>query len=217
MASVLTLVAISDTHGQHWQLDVPPGDILVHTGDLTTTGAVEELHDFNAFLASLPHHHKLVVAGNHDFCFEDDPLRCARILTEACYLEDEAITLEGIRFYGSPWQPQFCNLAFNLPRNGAALAEKWARIPPDTDVLLTHTPPWGLRDEARYGGHVGCERLRAAVDRLRPRYHLFGHIHEAAGLLHQNGSTFVNASSCGFTYQILNPPIVLEVELLQSG
>ena len=136
---MLTLVLLSDTHGKHDTLVVPAGDILVHAGDLTDAGSLEELEDVNAYFARLPHRHKLVIAGNHDFCFEREPEEARATLTAATYLEDEAVTVEGIRFYGSPWQPWFFDWAFNLPR-GEALKEKWALIPPKTDVLITHAP-----------------------------------------------------------------------------
>ena len=193
---MLTLVLLSDTHGKHDTLVVPAGDILVHAGDLTDAGSLEELEDINAFFARLPHRHKLVIAGNHDFCFEREPEEARATLTAATYLEDEAVTVEGIRFYGSPWQPWFFDWAFNLPR-GEALKEKWALIPPKTDVLITHGPPRGIGDLTIGGEHAGCEELLRRVRRLKPKLHVFGHIHEGAGLYRDGGTTFVNASTEG--------------------
>ena len=93
----------------------------------------------------MPHPDKIVIAGNHDFCFERDPRHCVRLLTNAVYLQDSAVVVRGLKFCGSPWQPWFCDWAFNL-RRGQPLREKWDLIPSDTDVLITHGPPQGIND-----------------------------------------------------------------------
>jgi predicted phosphohydrolase len=190
------IVFISDTHGYHRELAVPEGDILVHAGDFTMTGRLEEAADFNAFLGCLPHPRKIVIAGNHDFCFQRDPERARALMTSATYLEDESVEAAHIKFYGSPWQPWFCDWAFNLPR-GAPLAEKWAMIPDDTDVLVTHGPPRGIGDRTFDGRSEGCDELLSRVKEVRPRFHVFGHIHEAAGTWKIDGTTFINASCLG--------------------
>ena len=192
--AVLTLVLMADTHGYHRHLVVPPGDLLIHAGDLTQLGSLEELAEANRFLASLPHRHKIVIAGNHDFCFERTPAEARATLTAATYLQDEAVVVEGLKLYGSPWQPWFYDWAFNLPR-GPALARKWALIPPDTDILVTHGPPYGIGDLTAGGERAGCEDLLKRVRELRPKLHVFGHIHEGAGVYRSGGTTFVNAST----------------------
>ncbi|MBA3534089.1 MAG: metallophosphatase domain-containing protein [Ardenticatenales bacterium] len=208
----LTIVALSDTHSLHGQLAIPDGDILLHAGDITRQGDIADVVEFNAFLGTLPHRHKVVIAGNHDFCFERLPNRCRQLLTNAIYLEDESVTLEGIKIYGSPWQPWFHDWAFNLAR-GEPLRRKWALIPPDTDILITHGPPLGHGDRTTLNEVVGCADLLEAVQRLRPRYHLFGHIHEAYGVTRNEHTTFINASSCTFKYTATNPPIVFDYGL----
>jgi Icc-related predicted phosphoesterase len=190
----MRIVAVSDTHGCHRRVAVPPGDILVHAGDLTMTGSLQDVAEFNDFLGKLPHPHKIVIAGNHDWCFQRKPEKARALLTNAVYLQDEAVTVEGIRFYGSPWQPWFYDWAFNLPR-GRALADKWALIPEGTDVLVTHGPPRGFGDRTFDGRHEGCDDLLERVRRIRPKVHIFGHIHEAAGRWDEDGVTFVNAST----------------------
>jgi len=188
------LVLTADTHGTHDRLNVPDGDIFVHAGDVTLLGGLEELGPFNDFLRRLPHAHKVVIAGNHDWCFQKQPAQARRLLTAARYLQDEAARIAGLDFYGSPWQPWFYDWAFNLQR-GRALADKWALIPPGTDVLVTHGPPRGIGDGTWDGRREGCDDLLRRVMEVRPRVHLFGHIHEAAGLWEREGVTFVNASS----------------------
>lgn len=207
----LRVVAFSDTHGYHRLHPVPPGDVLVHAGDLTKYGELDEIDDFDDFLASLPHRHKLVIAGNHDWCFQRQGAEARARLRHATYLEDEALVIEGWRFFGSPWQPAFNDWAFNLAR-GEPLREKWALIPAGTDVLVTHGPPLGHGDRVAYGGeHVGCEDLLRAVERLAPRLHVFGHIHEGAGVTRNAVTTFVNAACCDLFYEPTQPPIVFDL------
>jgi Icc-related predicted phosphoesterase len=208
----LKLVLVSDTHGLHRDIQIPDGDILIHAGDLFLFGKEAILDDFNDFLGTLPHRHKIVVAGNHDSCFQKAPAASRARLTQAIYLQDEAATLEGIKFYGSPWQPWFGNMAFNLPR-GAALRQKWELIPPDVAVLITHSPPFGYRDGTSHGEHVGCHDLAAAVRQRQPQLHVFGHVHEAAGVTREGPTTFVNASICDLSYRPIHPPVVFEYEL----
>jgi predicted phosphohydrolase len=109
----------------------------VHAGDLCRGGELDELREAAAWLADLPHRHKIVVAGNHDWAFASDPAAARAVMGGGViYLEDEGATIEGVRFWGSPWQPAFHDWAFNLPR-GAPLAAIWRRIPAELDVLIT--------------------------------------------------------------------------------
>jgi len=203
------IVCLSDTHGRHASLAVPEGDVLVHAGDFSMNGRPEEIERFDRWLAGLPHAHKVVIAGNHDFLFEHEPERARGLLTSAHYLCDELVELDGLRLFGSPWQPWFHDWAFNLPR-GPALAAKWARIPAGVDVLVTHGPPHGILDRTVHGEAVGCEDLTLALARVRPRVHVFGHIHEGHGRLERDGTLFVNASNLDERYRPVNAPIVVE-------
>lgn len=203
-------VAVSDTHGKYAELNIPDGDVFIHAGDILKWGLIEELTDFNDWLASLPHQYKLVVAGNHDWCFERTPSKATEIMTNGTYLQDQAVTIKGSVFYGSPWQPTFMNWAFNLPR-GQQLANKWKLIPRSTDVLITHGPSYGILDECIDGKRAGCEELTHAVARTKPSYHVFGHIHEGYGVLEKNGITYINASVNTHLYKPENPPIVFDL------
>lgn len=205
----MRIVCLSDTHGQHARLAVPDGDVLVHAGDFSLNGRPEEIARFDAWLAGLPHRHKLVIAGNHDFLFEHEPERARRLLPSATYLCDELAEVAGVRVWGSPWQPWFHDWAFNL-RRGPALAAKWALIPAGIDVLVTHGPPQGVLDRTVSDEAVGCEELTLALARVRPRLHVFGHIHEAYGRLERDGTTFVNASNLDVRYRPVQAPIVVE-------
>lgn len=206
------LVLLSDTHGLHDVLRVPDGDVLVHAGDLSSTGKPREVEAFARFIGRQTHTHKVVIAGNHDFLFEREPERAEALLRdEATYLRDSETTAAGLRFWGSPWQPWFHDWAFNLPR-GAALADKWALVPAGIDVLVTHGPPFGILDRVARGGmSVGCEALLEALPRIAPRLHVFGHIHEAYGAVGRAGTLYVNASTCDLRYEPVNPPVVVDV------
>ncbi|MGZ3476145.1 MAG: metallophosphatase domain-containing protein, partial [Polyangiales bacterium] len=173
----MRIVAVADTHTFEDDLGaIPEGDVFVHAGDMLRRGSLKELAPVAAWLRALPHRHKIVVAGNHDFCFEKERARALELLgPDVHYLEDTELVLDGVRFWGSPWQPEFHDWAFNLPR-GEKLAEKWAKVPSGIDVLVTHCPPLHHGDRTQVNGRQGCEELLAALSRIRPRLHLFGHI-----------------------------------------
>jgi Icc-related predicted phosphoesterase len=204
------IVIISDTHNQHRSIKIPDGDLLIHAGDITRRGDLADVYDFNALLGTLPHRHKVVIAGNHDFCFQSDPAAAIGALTNCIYLQDQAVTIDGLQIYGSPWQPWFHDWAFNVPR-GRQLQEKWRQIPPGTDILITHGPPLGICDRVLNGAQVGCADLLAAVEHIRPQLHIFGHIHESYGTAVHHGIRFVNASSCNRATVPINPPIVVDM------
>lgn len=205
----MRLVVISDTHAFHDRLSVPDGDVVVHAGDVSMRGKRTEIEPFATWFRSLPHAHKLLIAGNHDFLFEREAPAARALLEGIVYLEDSGVVLAGRSFYGSPWQPRFFDWAFNLDR-GPALASKWACIPPGTEILITHGPPHGILDEVR-GKHVGDEDLLRRVTEIGPRVHAFGHIHEGYGRFERGNTTFVNASICTARYEPLNAPIVVDL------
>jgi predicted phosphohydrolase len=194
----------------HDRLTVPDGDVLLHSGDFCGAGSVKEARSFGAFFRSLPHAHKVVIAGNHDGCLEADPTLAEEIFAGCHYLFDSGAEVAGLSMWGAPWQPWFLDWAFNLPR-GEPLREKWSRIPSGLDVLLTHGPPFGVLDTTARGDRVGCEELLVAVDRARPRIHVFGHIHEGYGVERRSATLHVNASTCTVAYQPTNAAIVIDL------
>lgn len=195
----MRIVAVADTHLFHDQLAIPDGDVFVHAGDMLQYGSLDELGRAIAFFAALPHRTKVIVAGNHEVCLEKSPLEARARLADAglVYLEDEAATIDGKVFYGSPWQPKFRIWAFGAAR-GAELASKWARIPSGVDVLVTHGPPRGFGDTIVWGGierRVGCADLLARVREIAPSHHLFGHIHQDRGMWKDGATTFANVTT----------------------
>ena len=209
----MKFVCISDTHMMHDRVPIPDGDVLIHAGDFSMRGDLVEIAGFNAFLAGLPHKHKVVIAGNHDFLFERGPSLARAALINGIYLQDSEVTIDGVRIYGSPWQPAFMDWAFNLER-GPHIKEKWDLIPSGVQILVTHGPPFGYGDEVPQptgaAERVGCADLLQAVKRLQPAYHVFGHVHEGYGITKDEHTTFINASMCDGAYKPVNPPIVFD-------
>jgi predicted phosphohydrolase len=178
----LRIVCISDTHGLHRRLSLPDGDILIHAGDFMMHGrTVEEIDDFNDWLGGLPHRHRIVIAGNHDLLFESSPEEARAHLTNATYLENSGTTVDGIRLWGCPITPVLSHMAFAVERGGAS-RKYWDRIPSGTDILITHGPPFGTLDKDEvWGAHMGCQELTRAIIRIKPRLHVFGHVHGGYG------------------------------------
>lgn len=209
----MKIVCMSDTH---WQLayvkNVPDGDVLIHAGDFLGRGTHIELINFNNWLGEQPHKHKIVVAGNHDWVCEQDPSLAAQTLSNAKYLCDSAVEIDGVLFYGTPYQPAYYDWAFNLPRGSEELKAKWARIPDETNVLITHTPPHGILDRANDQIKTGDkDLLRRIVELTDLRLHAFGHIHESYGIYSDHGLTFVNAAVCDIKYEPVNKIQVVEI------
>lgn len=186
--SRIRLVCISDTHTQKPTF-IPPGDVLIHAGDLTNLGTVREIQAQIDWLLSLPHPYKIVIAGNHDSFFDPRSRREGDIGQSIQwgpirYLQHSSVILDFPRhngrqlfFYGAPQIPE-CggdDFAFQYPRN----KDEWSgTIPPETDVLITHTPPRYYLD---LPSGLGCEFLRREVWKVRPRVHVFGHVHAGYG------------------------------------
>lgn len=223
----MRIVCISDTHNQHRDLNIPKGDVLIHAGDATYQGLSHEVEDFLNWFACQPHPFKILVAGNHDWLFQRHPMMARQLLDAhmgvITYLQDSGCEIGGLKVWGSPWQPAFCDWAFNLPRKGQALREVWNRIPMDTDVLVTHGPAYGILDQVMHmpaGGwdstlgepdHLGCEELRIRIRTVKPRLHVFGHIHGGHGIHKDRWTTQVNASICDEGYRPVNAPVVLSL------
>lgn len=213
----MRLVIISDTHSNDLtSLNIPDGDVLIHSGDLSMTGSVPELNRIGRELGELPHPVKIITPGNHDFLFEHSPGLARDLFGPSVeVLIDQSFELEGIKFYGSPYQPEFFEWAFNLPRIGYELEAVWAAIPDDTNVLITHGPPKGILDLLPNGNQVGCERLAERLPGLPDlKLHCFGHIHYAYGYTYNRNRLFVNSSLCDGRNWIANRPIVVDIDPL---
>jgi predicted phosphohydrolase len=208
--ATLRLVLLSDTHQLHRQVDVPTGDILIHAGDFTMFGRTKaDITDFLDWLKGLPHRHKILVPGNHEFLLEAN-LSGRFVLGDAQVLIDAGIEIEGLRIWGSPVTPLLGG-AFGLSL-AADREEIYAQIPKDIDVLVTHGPPFGILDSDPASGlHAGCRQLLDGVTGLKPKLHVFGHIHGAYGVFQTARTTFVNASLVGVDACLENAPFVFEI------
>lgn len=211
----MKIVCISDTHNQLDKVveSIPNGDVLLHAGDMTFMGEENEIKKFNSDIGRLPHGIKIAIAGNHDWLFERDNRLARSLCTNFVYLEDEEYILpNGLKVYGSPWQPEFCNWAFNLSRITGELTEKWAKIPEDTDILITHGPPHGILDMSRSGEQCGCQELRERIRGLKKlKLHVFGHIQCNTGKYYDGRVHYFNASTCDEQYRPVNPAMVIEL------
>ncbi len=209
----MKLTFISDTHSLHHALELEAGDILIHCGDFTNNGSLNDTENFAQFISLQDFKYKIVIAGNHDRCFEDSRRdEAERYLTDngLIYLNDSGIEIEGLKIWGSPVQPEFFDWAFNKER-GDEIRQHWNLIPDDTDILLTHGPAWGILDRVDEGENVGCLDLLESIKKIKPLIHACGHIHEAYGRYENNGTTFVNACHVNRHYQPVNPPITMDI------
>jgi Icc-related predicted phosphoesterase len=208
----MKLVFISDTHSRHKEIKIPFGAILIHAGDVSSRGTKGEIDDFVYWLKSQPHKYKIFIAGNHDFFFEKADKKNIKIeIPNVIYLNDSGCEINGLKFWGSPIQPEFYNWAFNRKR-GVEIKKHWDLIPNDTDILITHGPPYNILDKTIRNKAVGCEELAIKVTEIKPKIHVFGNIHESYGVLEKDNITFVNASILNEKYIYANNPIEIEID-----
>lgn len=209
----MKIACISDTHGRHERLAIPACDLLVHAGDATRRGRLAELEATLRWMERQPAAHRVMVAGNHDHCCETEPDRARALALRhgVTLLCDEALSVGGLRLWGSPVTPRFRRMAYNRER-GPEIAAHWAEIPEDLDLLVTHGPPRGVGDRAILGVNAGCDDLLARVREVQPRVHVFGHIHEAAGEYRVPGlrTRFLNVASSRLLVGT-RTPVVLEL------
>lgn len=216
----MKVTCISDTHNKH--LHIPTkyltgGDCILHSGDISSRGSRTEVEAFLEWYNELPYTHKILIAGNHDFFFEEAPeYEIEAVLAKypnITYLNDSGVEIDGIKIWGSPVQPWFHNWAFN--RKGEEIVKHWDMIPLDTHILLTHGPIYGYLDKTRAGESVGCPYL---LDKLKELTELklfqCGHIHEAYGSFQfADGPLLINASVLNLSYNMANVPFELEINL----
>jgi Icc-related predicted phosphoesterase/nicotinic acid mononucleotide adenylyltransferase len=210
VTSALVIVHISDTHNKDYDHKIPPGDILIHSGDFTHRGKPEEVQKFRSFLSRQPHRYKIVVCGNHEKGL--DSLEYSELMQllgeDVIILQDSAVTINGINFWGTAWN----NSSHAWGVSDTVLETKWNLIPSDTDVLITHIPPYGILDLAWQPSHISdqiCSHCRKShprynhwgdrslaqfVDSRQIPLHLFGHVHDEVGIIKIGETTYSNAA-----------------------
>ena len=235
-------VLVSDTHSAHKAMrPLPAGDILIHAGDFSNVGEADDILDFADWVERQTQFRaRVVIAGNHDLSLDPEsyPRNYSRFghakkadtaaliarLREVCtYLDHEVVEVCGVRIFGSPYQPEFCDWAFNLNR-AHECRQKWSQMVPlyeekPFDILVTHGPPLGHGDTCVGSGPQGCWDLLDFVEAFPPKLHVFGHIHECFGCTANRRTLFANASTMNYRYDIrkLRKPIVIDVPIGQDS
>jgi len=211
----MKICIISDTHTKHDYIGIKKyeADVLIHCGDISGNGGIQAIENFLAWFSGLDNFkHKIFIAGNHDWLFERANLRAREVVPDnVIYLEDEEVVIDGVKFYGTPVQKHFCNWAFN--RDESKMAQHWAAIPDDTDVVITHSQPYSILDLVPYQGecHGSPSLYKEIVERIKPSLHLMGHIHEGYGYKIIKDTTFINASSLDGDYLAVNDPFLVNL------
>jgi len=191
------------------------GDCIIHSGDVSGRGSRVEVEAFLAWYNELPYTHKILIAGNHDFFFEEAPeYEIEAVLAKypnITYLNDSGVEIEGLKIWGSPVQPWFYSWAFN--RKGTDICPHWDMIPLDTDILITHGPAKGYLDLTLHGDVTGCPYLLEKISELTNlKLFVHGHIHEAYGRVDfPDGGVFLNASVLNAKYVMSNLPHEIEI------
>lgn len=229
----MRIVAVSDLHGH--LPEIPPCDLLIVAGDICPDrfGPFLALHDppsqrvwfdqnVRPWLAASPATHKLLTWGNHDWCGQmcdfsaDSPSRARSTDLQILVDEGAAISQKGdaVSVWATPWSNKFMLWAFM--RHPSDLADTYAAIPVGVDVLVSHQPPWSYGDRVPdgHGGrarHVGSRELLEAIDRVRPRVVICGHIHRGFGRYEHQGIPVFNVSVVDETYKLVNPPTVIDL------
>jgi len=215
----MKITLISDTHNKHKFVtnDLPGGDLLIHAGDISSMGYEHEIREFCKWFNNIDNYtHKVFIAGNHDWGFQNNVEIVKEILDfyeNITYLQDNSTLLgeDMVSVYGSPWQPEFYNWAFNLPRQGVELKEKWDNIPNNTDILITHGPAYGYVDKViGRTENLGCELLTERIRELKPKIHVCGHIHTGYGYTFDGDTHYINASVLNESYVYYNKPLTIE-------
>lgn len=208
----MRVVCISDTHGHHEKLTVPEGDILIHAGDFTNLGEVGEIARFGKWFEAQPHPHKIYIAGNHDWLFQEDQNLARSIMGRATYLQDSFTIINGLKIHGTPWTLPFYDWAFMKPDE--ALEDEFSLIDSDVDILVTHGPPLGILDGTSRGS-AGSGTLLQRIWDTSPRYHIFGHIHEGRGKLTRARTIHMNVSNYS-GLSGMREPIIFDIDPIQK-
>lgn len=216
----MKIVAISDVHTRWKDLVIPNCDVLISAGDFSFRGEPWVVKNFHEWLNKQPATHIISIMGNHELGVEKDFGMSKQLALQACprvhFIEEGEVIIDGVKFYGSAITPFFCDWAYNRLR-GPDITRHWDMIPRDTNVLVSHGPPYGILDIVPYSNGVpkeraGCHDLLAAVKEIKPDLHIFGHIHHSHGQHHEDGTSFYNVSICDEMYCPTNPVTVIDYE-----
>jgi len=214
----MKIVCISDIHS-NLNFSVPEADLLLIAGDLCPAchdknSSIKQQIDFlnshfRFWLLEQPIKECVVVAGNHDWIWETAKDRVPEMNENFHYLEDSSIEIMGLKIYGTPVQLPFCDWAFN--REEKQIVKYWENIPEGLDILLLHSPPYGIMDMTMDKVRIGSKSLKERIEKVRPKYVVFGHNHNGYGTVVKDDITYINASLLDERYYMSRRPRVLEI------
>lgn len=198
----MKVAAVSDLHG--FYPEIPKCDVLLVAGDILGPSDIfmqmKMLNGpFLKWIERIPAKDIILVAGNHDLIFEQRKELLPLWPENVHYLQDKEITIDGKNIYGSPWQRRFCDWAFNLDE--WQLEEVWNNIPTSTDILVTHSPPFGVGDFNKAGVNLGSPSLTKRVEEISPMLHVYGHIHEGRGVYNIGDTIAANVTLVDDAYK----------------
>lgn len=218
---MISITCISDLHG--FFPNLPGGDLLLIAGDLIAQDTLDDYQRFKQWLNNLSYRCKIVIGGNHDGLLDcgypEGLLDLGKAILEdgstgVHYLCDTGFEFEGLKIWGSPYTPTYLNWYF-MRNRGKDINKHWDLIPSDTDILVTHGPPYGIFDKIDEQRHVGCQDLLEQVQRIKPKIHCFGHIHEGGNRKKEiGGTTYINCSHVNEHYRPVNPPILVNLTVV---
>lgn len=220
------ITVFSDTHCKHKKVTLPPCDIAIFCGDMSSVGYKHEVTSFfNWFARQYQCLNKVVVLGNHDR--HADPRFFAELRSEEwwpellekwkneiTYLENSGTEIFGLKIWGSPVTPYYNghHWSYNKQR-GEEIRQVWQNIPRDTDILITHCPVAYKLDCTTNMEYLGCEDLRHVVKMIKPKLHCCGHIHEGYGTTQDEDTIYVNGAVCNYQYQPINKPVEITLDI----
>lgn len=198
----MKILHLSDTHNYHHRLlDLPEADVVVHSGDFCMVGTEQEALDFLNWFCDLPYQHKIFICGNHDDCLYGANIE--GLDSNVHFLCNSGVEIEGIKFYGVPM--------FLIECVTERQSKNYSKIPYGTDVLITHSPAYGILDFDD-SIHYGSEELLEKISTLNLKAHLFGHIHAQHGVSMLNGTFFSNGAIMNSDYSSLSIPNIIETK-----
>lgn len=217
----MKIVCVSDLHGI-WDRESPlfsdgfarrkwpKGDVFVCAGDATTYGEFEEYTRFNRWCAGLPYEHKILIAGNHcrSLYYNNNLIR--ELFTNITYVEDESFEIKNVKFFGTPWSLEFNNWFFM--GNEEFLKSKYVNIPEDTEIIISHSPPYGIRDNVSKNKRIGSVALLSRIKEIKPKLVIFGHAHDDYGIEEIDNTKFVNCSLLNDSYKFVNKPVLIQFD-----
>lgn len=203
---------LSDTHQKHSNVKIPKCDMIIHSGDFDAV-TFSSFMNFINWYSCLDVKYKILVAGNHDLFCEKNRNFTRQICKENAiiYLESESVNIEGINIYGTPITPKFYNWAFMRER-GEEIEREWSKIPNNTDILITHGPPYKILDLTDNNEHAGCYLLYLKILDIKPKYNLFGHIHRSYGIYKDEHTTYINSALLDDRYRLVRQPHLFEIK-----